>query len=311
MTTTPLWVRVSGQWHVQMARGARITACNKRAPESAPTAESSQPTICNTCRLHFRDAKKGASNPRPGARRPDTLTTTRYGPPPQTSSSTRQPDAPRPTNPPPPRPGRRRAPVITPAMEMPAADLLGVVADRLDELRDAVADARAARGRDAIRALPWGCWLDAMDAGLSTLHPDDLAREVLRAGITPMPTDEQVRDWFAQRSVNEQVELITERAWVRWFLQWPIHQRLALLEQAWGRGRQGGGDLAHCVISVRNGVPSLIADGSALAGAGFDAVIYTGAECDPDWLRDVVATRFLDAEASRLWLASLQTGGEE
>ncbi len=48
-------------------------------------------------------------------------------------------------------------------------------------LRQAVGDYRASHGRDAVRALHWGHWLDALDAGRDSLHPDDAAVEDLTA----------------------------------------------------------------------------------------------------------------------------------
>ncbi len=47
------------------------------------------------------------------------------------------------------------------------------VAALLQLLKVAVGAYRAKHGRDAVRAMPWGRWLDALDSGRTSLHPPD------------------------------------------------------------------------------------------------------------------------------------------
>lgn len=83
-----------------------------------------------------------------------------------------------------------------------------VVLALLGDLRVAVGELRQHHGRDAVRALPWGTTLDAMDSGRQALHPDDQQAEVddrlvirwllaqpmhVRARLLPPTTDKRVR----------------------------------------------------------------------------------------------------------------------
>lgn len=161
----------------------------------------------------------------------------------------------------------------TDAPAPPTPDLVPQVLAAMGDLQMAVAGARVKHGRDAIRALPWGTTLDAMDSGRDRLHPDDL------------------------------YSAIDDQMFIRWLLSKPLHGQATLLRRAWKLG--GVAPLDAAIIYVTGGVPSIRANGASLNGVEIDRVLYTGPDCDPDWLRDVVAPRFSDGRAALDWRATL------
>lgn len=86
-------------------------------------------------------------------------------------------------------------------LDTDGTNLLAAVSVAFERLRKTVAACRAKHGRDAVRSLPWGTTLDAMDSGRTALHPDD------------------------------QQAAITDRAFVRWLHDKPIHERERLVRR--------------------------------------------------------------------------------
>lgn len=156
------------------------------------------------------------------------------------------------------------------------AERIAAVEDAVVALRHAVARCRGKYGRDTIRQMPWGTTLDAMDAGRDELHPDDVQAH------------------------------ITDRAFVRWFLNKPVHQRVKFMREAMAGGDPRNSILLHVtldkvVIYVSSGVVRVLGEGAKLCGTSIDRVLYTGPACDEAWLRDAVGTRFASHEAREDW----------
>ena len=159
-------------------------------------------------------------------------------------------------------------------------DLVAEVLARMGDLHVAVAKLRAKQGRDAVRALDWGTTLDAMDSGRTELHHDD------------------------------QVRAVTDRMFIRWLLGRPVHQREELMRRVMDKA----GPVVICpspnvVVVLDGGELAVLRNGMQVTGRSWDQVLYTGGDCDPDWLR-TLPTRFNDAELGTAWLASLDLDGE-
>lgn len=309
----PHWRQLSDGWHCELVQGATRTACKRAIPARAPSSASSQPTVCNTCLTHYRQAKRGDGQPRPGARQVITTTTHHGGAPsghatpPRRSRRTErleleQPDQPLPSRggrrPPPTLRSSRSAPLDRSASQPPTSSRpplrssrAEAPAPRPEQPPPVAAPAPAAAAEapgasDDSAAIPPG--YGRLRVGeMEVTAPMDEIRAMLPGQAAREPTDEDV---------------------VAWYNALPRHRRLELLRRAaWSQSTPG--PLDDSVIALQDGLPLFLASGRALIGKALDRVVYVGPGCDLDWLQVEVATR-LPPELVGGWLASLQADGD-